>query len=170
MKKIIVITSSILTILIISLLIFNLFTMRSIKTEVIIDASPKDVWNVLMDHQNYADWNPFIKHISGSTKEGEYLNVMIQNADKDLMKFEPKVITNLENQEFRWKGKLFVEGLFDGEHYFILQQVSSNKTKFIQGENFTGLLSGALIKMIGKDTEQGFKTMNIAFKNIVENK
>jgi hypothetical protein len=143
--------------------------MRSIKTEIVIDASSAQVWNVLMNHEAYPTWNPFIKSISGRTAEGESMAVTIQIGAKAPMDFAPLVLTNNENKEFRWKGKLLVSGIFDGEHYFILEQIGPNETRFIQGENFTGLLSGVLMKMIGEDTEKGFSAMNLALKNQVEN-
>ena len=168
MKKIITIIASIVFLLVITLVIFNQFTWRSIETEIIIDAPSEKVWNVLMDHTAYPSWNPFIKHISGPTQQGGILNVTIQSVGNDPMQFEPIIITNKKQQEFRWKGKLLVTGLFDGEHYFILEEIGASKTKFLHGEQFTGLLSGVLLKMIVDDTEEGFQAMNKAIKEMVE--
>lgn len=157
-----------ITIIVVLLFTLNLLTMRSIRTEIEINASAKEVWNVLMNHQSYHEWNPFIKKISGSTNLGESFEVTIQSGEKDPMKFKPIVLVNKVNQEFRWVGKLGIKGVFDGEHYFILEQAGPNQTKFIHGENFTGLLSGLLMMMIGKDTERGFNEMNKAIKLRVE--
>jgi len=168
MKKFIKITAATILLLFISLLIFNQLVMRSIKTEIIINASTEKVWDILMDHENYPNWNPFIKQISGVTEKGNSLSVTMQIENKNPMNFKPEVLTNKKLQEFRWKGKLFVSGLFDGEHYFLLEQLSQNQTKFIQGENFSGLLSGLLFKMIGKDTETGFNAMNEAIRLQIE--
>jgi hypothetical protein len=159
----------IFAILIVSLITINLLVMRSIKTEIVINSSIEEVWNVLMDHQSYPIWNPFIKKISGSIHPGEYLQVTIQSEGNKSMKFNPVVLVNNINQEFRWVGKLGIKGVFDGEHYFILEQIGPNQTKFIHGEIFTGILSGLLIKMIGKDTEVGFVSMNEALKVRLEN-
>ena len=113
-------------------------------------------------------WNPFIKHISGSTKPGEILSVKIQPKNKKLMKFTPKVLKNEREKEFRWLGHLFVKGLFDGEHYFQLEAISSNKTRFIHGENFSGIMSGLLLKMIGDSILEGFQAMNEALEETAE--
>ena len=86
------------------------------------------------------------------------------------MQFQPIVLVNDSEKEFRWIGKLFVTGIFDGEHYFLLEEVSPNQTRFIQGENFTGLLSGILMRMIGKNTEAGFIEMNKSLKVQAESK
>jgi hypothetical protein len=168
MRKFIIITSAIILTLIISLLITNQVIDRSIKTEIVINAPAEEVWNVLMDHEAYPQWNPFIKQISGSTQKGKNLAVTIQSKGNDPMDFEPTVLINKKEREFRWAGKLLVTGVFDGEHYFILEQIGPNKTRFIQGENFTGILSGVFMKMIGKDTKGGFIAMNKALKKEVE--
>jgi len=168
MKRFLLKSVLVISVLTIIIVILNQFIMRNIKTEVVINASVEEVWNVLMDHQSYPKWNPFIKQISGSTQPGNYLQVMLQSEGNKPMQFKPIVLSNSLNNEFRWKGKLFIKGLFDGEHYFLLEKIDDNHTKFIQGENFTGLLSGLLFKMIGKDTEDGFNAMNLALKNVVE--
>ena len=168
MKKTIKVTLAIIFTPIILLVSINLFTSRSLKTEIIIDTPSEEIWAVLMNHEAYPEWNPFIKKISGSTKPGDYLETTLQTAGNDPMNFKPVVLKNQFNEEFRWKGKLGMKGIFDGEHYFILEEITPNKTRFIQGEKFTGLLSGLLMKMIGEDTTQGFISMNKALKTRVE--
>jgi len=143
--------------------------MRKLKTDIIINASSEQVWSVLSDHESYHEWNPFIKQISGPTQPGEHFTVYLQSGSKKPMKFKPVVITNSKEKEFRWRGILFINGIFDGEHYFILEPVDSTQTRFIQGENFTGILSGLMMRMIGEDTLEGFHAMNKALKQRAEN-
>jgi hypothetical protein len=71
------------------------------------------------------------------------------------------------NKEFRWKGKLGINGIFDGEHYFILESVDKDITKFIHGEKFSGLLVPFVRKMLDK-TQKGFQLMNESIKNECE--
>ena len=142
--------------------------MKNLKTEIVIDAPADKIWTVLMDHEAYPSWNPFIKNISGNTQVGGKLSVKIQSDGSKPMHFTPVVLVNNGNDEFRWVGKLFIKGLFDGEHFFILEPINKNQTRFIHGENFTGLLSGILWKMIGSDTQKGFEAMNVKMKSRVE--
>jgi hypothetical protein len=168
MKKLIYLIATVPLVTIVSFYTLNLTTMKNLETEITINANSQEVWKVLMDHQEYPNWNPFIKHISGNTTQGENLNVTIHPEGKAPIDFTPVVLINKEQKEFRWLGHLFVKGLFDGEHYFKLEASGPNQIKFIHGENFSGLLSGALMKMIGNDTKQGFITMNEALKFRVE--
>jgi len=142
--------------------------MKKIESKIVINASAEKVWNTLMDHPSYSKWNPFILKIGGSTQVGEVLQAQLKIKGIKPMDIKPKVIENIANKEFRWKGKLFVKGLFDGEHYFQLTTISPDKVQFTQGEIFTGVLSNTLFKMIGSDTLAGFEAMNRALKSVIE--
>ncbi len=144
--------------------------MKELTTEIIIDATPNQVWNILMAKEEYPNWNPFIKSIKGSTEKGKQIEVSIQPPGSKPMVFKPTVLRNETAKEFRWLGHLFVKGLFDGEHYFKLEATKANQTKFTHGEAFTGILSGVLLKMIGENTLKGFIAMNEALKVKAENK
>ena len=143
-------------------------TKYKIETSIIINSEAEKVWEVLMDHSKYPDWNPFIIEISGEAEPGKTIKAKIQPDGKSPMTFKPKVLIRNNNKEFRWKGKLFIKGLFDGEHYFILEKRENNTTEFIHGENFSGLFAGSLLKSIGENTKNGFKAMNKALKERVE--
>lgn len=143
--------------------------MRNIETEITINASKKVVWDILLNHEAYEEWNPFIRKLSGPTQAGDHLLVNIQPPDKKAMEFKPLVLVNEKEKEFRWKGKLLVKGIFDGEHYFLLESLGPNETRFTQGENFTGILSGLMMNMIRENTEKGFQAMNLALKKKAEN-
>ena len=168
MENFIKIAALVLLLPVLVLVVINFLTTRTIKTEVTINASPEKVWSVLMKHEAYPDWNPFIKQISGSTKVGESLEVTIQSNENEPMNFTPEVLVNQENREFRWVGKLMIKGIADGEHYFILEQIAPNQTKMTHGENFTGLLAGLLMLVMGEDTQSGFTSMNEALAKRVE--
>lgn len=141
--------------------------MKTIETSITIDQSPDKVWKTLMNFENYPGWNPFIKSISGEQKAGSILTVSIQPPGASAMTFKPKVLINNTNNEFRWKGKLLLPGIFDGEHYFILTKTADNCTEFIQGEKFSGILVGILGGMLDK-TKHGFELMNKALKEKCE--
>ncbi len=137
--------------------------MQTIKTEIIINAPIAQVWENFIDFKNYADWNPFMR-IQGEAKVGAQLENTIFLADKAPQTFKPTVLAVEKEVEFRWKGKLFVNGLFDGEHYFKFEKISEEKTRLIHGENFSGILVGLIMKMIKEDTQKGFETMNESLK------
>ena len=140
---------------------------KSIKTEIIINASKEKVWQVLTDFENYPSWNPFIVNIDGQLKTSARLVNTLASGKKKFV-FKPKVISVVPNQYFDWLGKLFIGGVFDGHHYFKIEELSPNQVKFIQGENFSGILSSYILKKIGEETRNNFIRMNNALKEKAE--
>lgn len=131
--------------------------MKHIQTEIILPASPQHVWEVLQDVEQYSTWNPFITRLKGVFKEGERLEVNIQPPGGSAMKFKPLVLEALAGKSLRWKGILGLPGLFDGEHYFLLEETEGGKTRFVHGERFTGIL----VPFISLEkTKSGFEAMN----------
>ena len=122
-----------------------------------------------MNFDSYPKWNPFITAISGEPKLGKRLTVSINPPGGKGMTFKPTILSLESNKEFRWKGKLGISGIFDGEHYFILEFLENDKTKFIHGEKFSGLLVPLVGKMLDK-TQKGFQLMNESIKNECERK
>lgn len=144
--------------------------MKSIETSIIINAPATEVWETLIDFSKYPQWNPFIQKIAGNPVSGALLEVDIQPPGQQKMTFRPTVLVSEANQEFRWRGKTFIKGLFDGEHYFQLTPVDAQRTRLDQGEYFSGLLSGVIFAKIGLSTKHGFEAMNTALKKRVEGK
>jgi hypothetical protein len=142
--------------------------MKKIETHINIHASTATVWKALMNFPEYATWNPFIQIISGKPSINETLQVRITPPESKAMIFTPIVLEATENTAFRWLGKLGIKGLFDGEHYFKLVEISSEETQFIHGERFTGVFVNPLLWLIGDNTIKGFHQMNHALKNHLE--
>ncbi len=148
----------------------GLFVGPSITTEVEIAAPASVVWEELTDGADYPEWNPFVKHLSGDLKVGGYLNVTIQSEGNAPMDFTPEVLNADKDTELRWVGRLGFRGIFDGEHYFILEETDRGTTILHHGETFKGILAYPLIALIGEDTENGFEAMNQALKERSETK
>lgn len=143
--------------------------MKKIETEITIESNISTVWNVLTDFENHPNWNPFIKSITGEKKVGKQLKVFMKLPDGNGMSFSPIILKFEPKKEFRWKGKLGIKGVFDGEHYFILEELNEGQTKFIHGENFSGVLVYLMGKTLIK-TKEGFELMNVSLKQECERK
>lgn len=141
--------------------------MKEIRTQKNIKAAPEKIWAILTEFENYPAWNPFIQSIKGEKKPGGKLEIFIQPPDAGGMKFKPKVLIFEKNKEFRWKGNIIINGLFDGEHYFILKPNEKGTTDFIHGEKFSGILVPFFKGML-KKTQEGFELMNQELKILSE--
>lgn len=140
--------------------------MRLIDTDVEIAAPPLRVWNVLTDFARFPEWNPFIVRIDGSPEPGARLRVEIKPPGRSAMAFSPTVLAARPGKELRWRGRLLLPGIFDGEHAFELEQ-RGNICAFRQSERLTGLLVPLLGGALAA-TERGFQAMNIALKKRAE--
>ena len=96
------------------------------------------------------------------------LKVFIQPPGGRGMQFTPRVLAVESRREFRWKGKLLVPGLFDGEHFFLLEQKPNENVLFRQGEIFSGLLVPLMKSSLEGATRAGFIAMNEALKRRAE--
>ncbi len=141
--------------------------MREIEDSVEIRAPATEVWNRLTGLGSMPYWNPFIRRIEGRLIEGSRILVTLQTSGSAPVNIAPKVNKVARGRELRWKGSLFIPGLFDGEHYFRLKDNGPCSTTFTQGERFTGLAVPLLSWAIG-DAEKGIRAMNRRLKSLAE--
>ncbi len=139
-----------------------------IRTQITINATPDKVWAVLTDFENYYNWNPFIKSITGKPKVGSQIAVSIEPPHGKIMTFKPTVLVFERNKEFRWIGRLLFKGVFDGEHKFELIDNGNGTTNFNHSETFKGILVGLFKKQLENNTRKGFELMNESLKKYIE--
>lgn len=138
--------------------------MKTLHTDIEIRASAEVIWNILTDFARYPQWNPFIKSIEGQVQKGEKLRVVIQPPGGKAMTFTPTLLVVHPGRELRWRGRLFIPGLFDGEHSFQIEPTGNTACRFVHKEEFSGLLVPLLWKSLDTTTRQGFQAMNEALK------
>ena len=139
---------------------------RHIETTIDIMAPPERVWEILTDFPAYPSWNPFIVSAYGKPTVGAWLEVHIQPKGKRALMFRPTVLVAEPDRELRWRGRMLLPGLFDGEHFFRIED-RSGTVHFVQGETFSGLLVG-LVRGTLNATRSGFEAMNTALKERAE--
>ena len=143
---------------------------KHIETSIVINSTPEEAWQVLVDFENHSNWNPLIKNINGNLEVNEELTVSTQSPEGRAVTFTTDILVVNPNTELRWVGKpAGIPYIATGEHYFIFEELSGNQTKFTQGEKFEGILvPSPLWGSRRENTEKGFKEMNKALKQEVE--
>ncbi|WP_255196686.1 SRPBCC domain-containing protein [Halorarius litoreus] len=137
--------------------------MHELHTSIDIDAPPEVVWRVLTDFASYPEWNDYTR-IEGEAVEGTTLRVSPGPEAGRSPTFTPEVRRTVPNRELRWLGHLFVRGLFDGEHRFEIDPLDDGGTRFVQSEQFSGVLVRPILWLVGGDTEANFEGVNRALK------
>jgi len=140
---------------------------KEIRDEIEIGAPAEAVWKALTDFESFREWNPVISPVVGTASVGAELRVQIRPPGGRAAAFRPKVTVAEADRELRWRGRLWLPGLLDGEHIFEIEPLGSARVKFVQREVFSGLLVPFLAKSIDQ-TQLGFEEMNRALKERVE--
>ncbi len=133
-----------------------------IATSVEIDAPPARVWEVLVDLPAYRDWNPFIVEASGRVAVGETLSLRMALPGWEPMTIEPRLLVVEPARELRWKGRLVLPGLFDGEHAFLFTPLPNERTRIDHVEDFAGLLLPLARRLIYAETVEAFRALDAA--------
>jgi hypothetical protein len=146
--------------------------MRTIKTDITINAPPSVVREAFFDFPSYPSWNPFLTSmapVGPSPTPGTHLKFVAGGHAIE------SVIKENTPEKFNWMGTFLGEWFFAGTHHFEFQpfgDVGENGEtvgcKFLQYEIFTGVGVGLFLYFIGKDTEKGFIAMNNALKERIE--
>ena len=140
--------------------------MRTIEHTVDIQAPAATVWQILTDIDQYAEWNPFMTRLSGRLALGERLTLSVRPGTRT-MTFRPTVLGFEDGALIRWRGRLGMPGLFDGEHELRLEPSPDGGTRFVQRESFTGLLVPMMPRVLA-ETATGFAAMNVALRDRAE--
>jgi len=138
-----------------------------LRAEITIAASAERVWQVLTDFAAYRDWNPFMLEASGRPAKGERLTIRMQPVDGRAMTFTPTVLEAEPGHRLRWLGRLLLPGIFDGEHTFTIEPADGG-VRFVQEEEFRGVLVPLLARNLRKGTAPAFEQMNLALKTRAE--
>jgi hypothetical protein len=141
--------------------------MKEVYSEIQINASASVVWDILTDFEKFGEWNPFIKEISGTLKEGSELRIFIEPPNSKGMEFKPTLKKVETEKKIQWLGKIWIPKLFDGEHSWTINQIDDNTVLFIQKERFTGIFIPFFTKLL-KNTKSGFEMMNQNLKQRAE--
>jgi hypothetical protein len=143
--------------------------MTELRTEIDIDAPAEVVWRILTDFPAYEQWNPFIREVVGVPAAGERLTIRLDSGSRE-MTFRPRILEADPPRALRWIGRLGARGVFDGEHIFEITAQPDGGVRFVQRENFSGLLTPVLLGMMLNSTRHGFEAMNEALKARAESR
>jgi len=135
---------------------------NEIHTEVQIDATAQEVWDVLTDFPSYGEWNPGFESAEGRAEVGTTLHITFARTGGRTMTMHPTVLVADPGREFRWIGRLLMPGIFDGEHRFVIREDKPGRVTFVQEERFRGILVPFLRRMIEVDTAGTFVKVNEA--------
>jgi hypothetical protein len=117
---------------------------RSYEATSVIQASPADVWDVLVDGAAWTDWDSAVVRVDGTIAPGETVTVYPEVNPK--RGFPVKVVDFVPGERMVWRGGMPL-GLFVGTRTYTLTD-RAGTVRFTMREEYTGPLAGLMTKSI----------------------
>lgn len=148
--------------------------MGPIRAEILIDAPPRAVFEVVLDVERYPEWNTFTPRISVTNDElevGRELDLDCQIAPGELLVDEREVILALDKERLsfcmgtsRTRGRPGIRS----ERWQRCLLASYGRTRFVNSEAFTGPLAPAVELLYRRKLRRAFGDYCRALKRRVE--
>lgn len=137
--------------------------------EVIIEASAKAVWEVLIDFENYAVWNAFCPEIKTKLELGAPVEMMcdlgfgLQKQVEYMCRIEPE-------KAIAWRMKNEDGDPIHAVRTQYLEVLGDNRCRYVSIDEFSGDGAAEMLKGFGKNIEQGFNTCAYGLKKFLESR
>lgn len=144
--------------------------MREIETEIEISAPATEVWSILTNIDDWAEWSPIINQASGDASLGSTLSItmMGKKEGQDGPKYSPVITILDEPKLFRWRAKMMVGFVMTNDKVFELEETSTG-TRLIHKELFSGMFVPLFWSSVEENVPAMLNSMNEALKTKVEN-
>ena len=141
--------------------------MREIRTEIQISAPIDKVWQVLTDFDQWTDWNPTVKHASGSASVGSKLDITIDGGGSRDAKYQPTVLEADPPKSFRWSATMMASFVFRNDRIFELRERDGG-TELVHTEQFSGFMVAMMWGKLSSFVQPHLERTNKALKEKVE--
>ena len=139
--------------------------MKEYHTEIRIDGSVAQVWNVLTEFSAYPEWNPLVGWLKGDFRTDGQIEMFIIPLKRS---FNATLKTVQKDKEYSWIGVAIAPWFLSGEHYYQLEKIDERSTRLLHGEYFRGLGSPLIGKSMLLKMEDTFRQHNLRLKERVE--
>lgn len=113
-----------------------LFTRKTFHVETVIDATPDEIWEVLMDTASYPDWNPVFVEVTGSYTLGEKVLNKVRDPKGQILEMTAEIRALTPARQLRQYGG--IPGVITFDHQWLLEPVEGG-TRVIQHEVDRGI-------------------------------
>jgi hypothetical protein len=135
------------------------------EATIAIDAPPEGVWAVLTDAGGYAEWRSMLHVVEGTFGPDARPTLRLELPDSPSYAFRPTVIAFEPPRRPTWRAVTGVRGLFDGTHTFELTPLGADRTRLVNREVYSGLLTPIMRRLpMLRDAQPGLNAMNAEIK------
>ncbi len=115
------------------------------EAESTIEAGPEGIWAILTDGASWADWDSGVISVEGTIAPDEQIKITSEVNPKRA--FSIKVSEFIPNERMVLTGGMPL-GLFKGVRTYSLTSMDGGDTRFTMHEQYSGLLSPLMTRMI----------------------
>lgn len=136
--------------------------------KVIINAPIEFVWDVLVDLDQYPQWNPFTVKVDTTLKIGDpvYLHVKMGSKKQRVQKEQVRAVTR--PYKLAWGMKIWNDFFLTALREQLLEPCGEGACTYVTSDAFNGILTSLIVKTFGKDIEEGFNAVAYALKERAE--
>ena len=107
-----------------------------VYSDIIINATPDQVWSVLTDFDKTSQWSSNFYGLVGDVRDGGMV-VAKYKVGKQVIDF-PHTLNFRPRNEFSWSSPIVTLPGIKDDHHFIVTATDDNKTRFVQKDTYTG--------------------------------
>ncbi len=137
---------------------------KNLETTIDINAPADKVWQVLSKLEAYPVWNKRCSfNKSARLHQWQMMRVTLFSCP---LKVPVKIQRFDADAGLRWVGG--IPGCYTGSHYFAIEALSDKRCRFIQGEDFNGVLVRVMWPFLETELLSLYNSMNEAIKHRAE--
>ena len=141
-------------------------THATVYTDIIIDASSIEVWEVLTDFGSMPNWSSTFKGLEGDIFDGGSATANFDFGMGPVM--FPHTLIFEEGVRFGWSDPVLgVDGMFDN-HFYTVEAISDCQTRFIQTDGFQGVNDNVTPVVLANQVMPVYQLFNQELKLEVE--
>lgn len=141
-------------------------SMASVYTDIVIEASPEEVWQVLTDFEAMPSWSTTFQGLEGDITDGGQINALFPSPQGMLIAY-PHALDLEEGLHFGWSDEIItLPGIVDNHYYTI--EPCGDETLFIQTDEFSGNNENLTAAALANAVLAGYQTFNRELKQEVE--
>lgn len=145
--------------------------MQRYEARIQIDAPPAQVWEVLVDFERYAEWNPFVPKMSADLRIGGDVTLHVRrDPSSDDIKIFHETITELEpGRRLAYRVNHYRPWMMQAERWQILTPLDGGRrTEYWTHEDFRGVLTWFAGDHTRSIVEPGFRACAEGLKEFTE--
>ncbi len=109
---------------------------KTVHTELIVPAEPREVWAVLSDGPGYKEWNPVLVPVEGELREGAKLKYSMTDGTGKKSIVSARVVRMIPERKLNQFGG--IPGILTFDHTWSLKPVKGG-TLVVQHEEYRGI-------------------------------